>query len=59
MHDASSFLVQMDERGHAHFVGGEGSGFVGTDDRGTAECLHRRQLADNAVSLGHGSRTQR
>ena len=36
-----------------HLVGGEGAGFVGADDRGTAEGLDRGQRAHDGVLLGH------
>ena len=38
---------------NSHPVLGEGSGFVGADNLGTAQCLHRGQLADDGLPFGH------
>ncbi|MNC18387.1 hypothetical protein D3C75_662880 [compost metagenome] len=36
-----------------HFILGEGTRFIRTDDAGRAECFNSRQLTDNCVLLGH------
>ena len=41
-----------------HLVGGESSSFVGADDRGATQGLHRRQTAHDGVLLGHASGSQ-
>ncbi len=41
------------QRLHRHFVARQRAGFVGADDGGAAQRLHRRQAADDGVALGH------
>ena len=41
-----------------HLVGGESTGFVGADDRGTTQSLDRGQGSDDGVLLGHAVRAQ-
>ncbi|MNC08554.1 hypothetical protein D3C75_561490 [compost metagenome] len=39
--------------GDRHFVFGQGACFVRADDRNSAECFYRRQIADNCFSFRH------
>ena len=38
---------------HRHLVLGQGAGLIGADNLGTSQRLHRRQLPDYGVALGH------
>ena len=38
---------------HGHFVLGQGAGFVGADDLGAAQGLHRREPPNHRVAPGH------
>lgn len=44
--------------GHTHLVGGEGASFVGANDGGAAQGLHRGQASDNGILLGHTASTK-
>lgn len=43
---------------NGHLVGGQRPCFVRADDRGTAQCLHRGQAANDGVFLGHAAGPQ-
>eukprot|EP00053_Salpingoeca_punica_P015069 m.137833 g.137833 ORF g.137833 m.137833 type:complete len:1067 (-) comp16613_c0_seq1:133-3333(-) len=50
--------VDNEEARHRHLVGGQRAGLVGADDGGAAQGLHRRELADKGVLLGHAAGAQ-
>ena len=43
---------------HRHFVPGQGSGLIGADDRGSAQCFYCRQLTDDGVRRCHAPHPQ-
>lgn len=44
--------------GHTHLVGSQCASFIGADDGGAAQGLHRGKAPDDGVLLGHTAGTK-